>query len=142
MHYESIVHSMVEYKDRAIMAQLGTPDMKVPIQYALSYPQRIPLDTEPLDLIACGKLHFAPLDFVRFPLLKLAFDCGRAGGTLPAVLNAANEIAVSRFLRGEISFLEIEHIAERVCSLHQNTSAPGLEEIIAADTWARAIAAK
>lgn len=137
LHYESIIHSMVEYKDRAVMAQLGTPDMRVPIQYALSYPNRLPLQTEQLDLMKIGTLHFAQMDFTRYPLLKLAYDCGKLGGTAPTVMNAANEIAVARFLQGEISFLEIEQIVEKVCSLHQMKPAPCLEEILEADQWAR-----
>lgn len=137
LHYESIIHSMVEYKDRAVMAQLGTPDMKVPIQYALSYPKRLPLPTEPLDLLKIGTLHFAPLDEERYPLLRLAYQCGKQGGTLPTVLNAANEIAVARFLRREIGFLTIEKIAEYVCESHENTANPSLEAIQAADFWAR-----
>ncbi|WP_134686233.1 1-deoxy-D-xylulose-5-phosphate reductoisomerase [Brevibacillus migulae] len=137
LHYESIIHSMVEYKDRAVMAQLGTPDMKVPIQYALSYPGRMPLATEPLDLLKIGTLHFAPMDEARYPLLRLAYECGKQSGTLPTVLNAANEVAVSRFLRGEIRFLTIEEIVERVCEQHDNTSNPSLEMIQAADAWAR-----
>ncbi|UFJ42159.1 1-deoxy-D-xylulose-5-phosphate reductoisomerase [Brevibacillus humidisoli] len=142
LHYESVIHSMVEYKDRAVIAQLGTPDMKVPIQYALSYPERMPLVTEPLDLIKFGKLNFAEMDYERFPLLRLAYDCGRTGGTLPTVLNAANEVAVERFLQGEISFLAIEQIVERVCSDHHVQYDPALEEIFAADAWARREARK
>jgi 1-deoxy-D-xylulose-5-phosphate reductoisomerase len=137
LHYESIIHSMVEYKDRAVLAQLGTPDMKVPIQYALSYPQRMPLATETLDLLKFGALHFAPMDFGRYPLLKLAYDCGNQGGTHPAVLNAANEVAVARFLSGEIRFLEIERIVQRVVETHDGTTHPSLEEILEADAWAR-----
>lgn len=138
LHYESIIHSMVEYKDRAVMAQLGTPDMKVPIQYALSYPQRMPLATEPLDLVKIGSLHFAPMDETRYPLLRLAYECGKRGGTLPTVLNAANEVAVARFLRGEIGFLAIEDIVHSVCESHTNLSEPSLELIMEADKWARA----
>ncbi|MFY0542753.1 1-deoxy-D-xylulose-5-phosphate reductoisomerase [Brevibacillus sp. H7] len=137
LHYESIIHSMVEYKDRAVIAQLGTPDMKVPIQYALSYPKRMPLATEPLDLVKCSTLHFAPMDLKRYPLLQLAYECGRRGGTYPAVLNAANEVAVARFLAGEIPFLEIERIVQRVCESHHGNSHPSLEEIFEADEWAR-----
>jgi 1-deoxy-D-xylulose-5-phosphate reductoisomerase len=111
--------------------------MKVPIQYALSYPKRMPLQTEPLDLTKCAALHFAPMDFRRYPLLKLAYDCGKSGGSAPAVLNAANEIAVARFLRGEITFLAIERIVEQVCSLHKSIANPSLEEIMEADQWAR-----
>jgi len=137
LHYESVIHSMVEYKDRAVLAQLGTPDMKVPIQYALSYPHRLPLATEPLDLLKYGTLHFAPMDEARYPLLKLAYDCGKQGGTLPSVLNAANEVAVARFLRGEIHFLAIEQIVKTVCDRHQPTADPDLEAIWEADRWGR-----
>ncbi|MGC5324084.1 1-deoxy-D-xylulose-5-phosphate reductoisomerase [Brevibacillus sp. SYSU BS000544] len=137
LHYESIIHSMVEYKDRAVMAQLGTPDMKVPIQYALSYPRRLPLQTQPLDLVTCGTLHFAKMDFERYPMIKLAYECGKQGGTLPTVMNAANEIAVDRFLRGEISFLQIEELVQSICEKHVKINRPDLETIFAADEWAR-----
>ncbi|MBM7590589.1 1-deoxy-D-xylulose-5-phosphate reductoisomerase [Brevibacillus fulvus] len=142
LHYESIVHSMVEYKDGAVKAQLGTPDMKVPILYALSYPGRLPLETERLDFSKQATLHFAPMDFDRYPLLSLAYACGKTGGTAPAVLNAANEIAVSRFLQGEITFLQIEQIVEQVCQLHESVAQPSLEEILECDQWARTQAAK
>ncbi len=142
LHSESIIHSMVEYRDRAVIAQLGTPDMKVPIQYALSYPKRVALRTETLDLTKLGCLHFAKMDYERYPLLQLAFDCGRVGGTLPAVLNAANEIAVAQFLRGEIKFLAIEYIVEKVCDAHIPVENPRLEDIFAADAWARQQAMK
>ncbi|WP_301169073.1 1-deoxy-D-xylulose-5-phosphate reductoisomerase [Brevibacillus nitrificans] len=140
LHYESIIHSMVEYKDRAVMAQLGTPDMRVPIQYALSYPERVNLVSEPLDLVKLGTLHFAAMDFERYPLLQLAYDCGKAGGTHPAVLNAANEVAVDLFLKGAIRFLEIETIVRKTCEAHQGVNHPTLEEIFAADRWARSFA--
>ncbi|KQL44421.1 1-deoxy-D-xylulose 5-phosphate reductoisomerase [Brevibacillus choshinensis] len=137
LHYESIIHSMVEYRDRAVMAQLGTPDMRVPIQYALSYPGRMNLATEELDLVKLGTLHFAAMDFERYPLLQLAYECGKAGGTHTAVLNAANEVAVDLFLKGAIRFLEIETIVRKTCEAHQGVNDPTLEEIFAADQWAR-----
>lgn len=137
LHYESIIHSMVEYRDRAVMAQLGTPDMRVPIQYALTYPGRMVLDTAPLDLVKLGTLHFAAMDFDRYPLLQLAYECGKAGGTHPAVLNAANEVAVALFLQGAIRFLEIETIVRKTCEAHQGVSNPSLADIFAADQWAR-----
>lgn len=137
LHYESIIHSMVEYKDRAVIAQLGTPDMKVPIQYALSYPRRLDLKTQPLDLISCGTLHFARMDFDRYPMLQLAYECGKRGGTLPTVMNAANEVAVERFLKNDISFLQIEELVKTVCEKHDVASNPELEVIFAADRWAR-----
>lgn len=137
IHPESIIHSMVEFRDGAVMAQLGTPDMRVPIQYALSYPERLPLPARPLDLISLGALHFRPADFSRYPCLRMAYEAGRAGGTMPAVLNAANEVAVERFLAGEIPFLAIEEVIERVLSKHVGISDPTLEEIEEADRWAR-----
>ncbi|WP_031305823.1 1-deoxy-D-xylulose-5-phosphate reductoisomerase [Brevibacillus panacihumi] len=137
LHYESIIHSMVEFQDRAVMAQLGTPDMRVPIQYALSYPHRMPLMTEPLDLVKLGTLHFAGMDFGRYPLLQLAYECGRAGGTYTAVLNAANEVAVDLFLKGSIGFLTIETIVRKTCDAHKGIPNPTLDEIFAADQWAR-----
>lgn len=137
LHKESIIHSMVEFTDRAVMAQLGTPDMRIPIQYALTYPDRLPLESEPLDLIKMGTLHFAAPDFERYPCLGFAYEAGRKGGTMPTVLNAANEVAVSRFLAGEIPFLAIEDIIASVMAKHQALAAPSLDEIVAADAWAR-----
>ncbi|WCN39126.1 1-deoxy-D-xylulose-5-phosphate reductoisomerase [Aneurinibacillus uraniidurans] len=137
LHKESIIHSMVEFTDRAVMAQLGTPDMRIPIQYALTYPDRLPLESEPLDLIKMGTLHFAAPDFDRYPCLGFAYEAGRKGGTMPTVLNAANEVAVSRFLAGEIPFLAIEDIIASVMAKHQALAAPSLDEIVAADAWAR-----
>nr|WP_220186045.1 1-deoxy-D-xylulose-5-phosphate reductoisomerase [Paenactinomyces guangxiensis] len=137
IHPQSIVHSMVEFKDGAVMAQLGTPDMKVPIQYALSYPKRLPLDTPALDLVTLSRLDFRAPDFERFPCLKLAYQAGKAGGSMPTVLNAANEVAVEHFLQGNCSFLLIEEIIERVLNEHVSVSNPSLQEIQAADQWAR-----
>ncbi|OYD09477.1 1-deoxy-D-xylulose-5-phosphate reductoisomerase [Paludifilum halophilum] len=137
VHPESIIHSMVEFEDGAVMAQLGTPDMKVPIQYALSHPERLSLSAERLDLAAIGKLHFREPDFERFPCLKIAFDCGRAGGTLPTVMNAANEVAVNRFLEGGVPFLAIEEIIREVLNRHTPTARPSLDELFEADRWAR-----
>lgn len=137
IHPESIIHSMVEFQDGSVMAQLGVPDMRVPIQYALSHPERLPLNIRPLDLITIGALHFRPADFARYPCLKMAYEAGRAGGTMPAVLNAANEVAVERFLAGEIPFLAIEEVIERVLYKHDCISNPTLEAIEEADRWAR-----
>ena len=108
LHPESIVHSMVEFADNSVIAQLGVPDMRIPIQYALSYPERRPSPAPALDLAAIGRLHFRPMDFERYPCLRMAYEAGRAGGSAPVVFNAANEAAVERFLRGEIPFLGIE----------------------------------
>jgi 1-deoxy-D-xylulose-5-phosphate reductoisomerase len=142
IHPQSIIHSMVEFQDGAVMAQLGTPDMKVPIQYALSYPRRLPLQTERLDLIALSRLDFRKPDFERYPCLKMAYEAGKAGGTMPTVLNAANEVAVEFFLNGQCSFLAIEEIVERALSSHERIENPTLEEIVEADRWARAFAKK
>ncbi|WP_438432478.1 1-deoxy-D-xylulose-5-phosphate reductoisomerase [Gorillibacterium sp. sgz500922] len=142
LHAESVIHSMVEFRDNSVMAQLGNPDMRVPIQYALTYPERRPTPTEPLDLTKIGLLHFREMDYERFPLLKLAYDCGRAGGTLPAVFNAANETAVARFLNGEIPFLAIEEIIARTVEGQSREANPGLDELLEADAAARRRAAE
>ncbi|GAF12911.1 1-deoxy-D-xylulose 5-phosphate reductoisomerase [Bacillus sp. JCM 19046] len=134
IHKESIIHSMVEFVDRSVIAQLGTPDMRVPIQYALTYPERFSrLDEERLDLAAIGKLHFSEMDMSRYRCMKFAYDAGRAGGTMPTVLNAANEVAVARFLKGELTFLEIEDVIERALQAHTIQSNPTLEQIQAVD---------
>lgn len=137
LHRESIVHSLVEFDDRAIKAQLGTPDMRVPIQYALTYPNRISLQTPPLDFTKLLTLQFEPVDFDRYPALKLAYQCGQQGGTMPTVLNAANEVIVDRFLKGEIPFIEIEGRIEGILAKHTKIERPVLEEISEADEWAR-----
>jgi 1-deoxy-D-xylulose-5-phosphate reductoisomerase len=137
IHQESIVHSMVEFDDYSVIAQLGTPDMRVPIQYALTYPNRLKGPTQPLDLSTIAALHFRKMDFDRYPCMRLAFESGRAGGTYPTVLNAANEVAVERFLNRSISFLSIESILSSVLDQHQAISHPSLETIMEADRWAR-----
>lgn len=141
LHPESIIHSYVEFVDGSIIAQLGSPDMRVPIQYALTYPNRIPSPAKRLSLAEIGELHFREMDLTRFPCLRLAFECGKIGGTAPVVYNAANEIAVSRFLNREISFLHIETIIEKALEQHKVVPNPQLEAIEAADAWARAMAA-
>jgi 1-deoxy-D-xylulose-5-phosphate reductoisomerase len=137
IHPESIVHSMVEYIDGALIAQLGIPDMKTPIAYALSYPERLALDLPALDLCRLGQLHFAAPDSLCFPCLGLAYDAIRRGGTTPAVLNAANELAVDAFLHEKVSFLDIPRIIGTVVEKHTNSAATGLDQILAADNWAR-----
>lgn len=137
IHPQSIIHSMVEFEDGAIMAQLGAPDMKVPIQYALTYPKRLPLSTPPVNFAQMSRLDFREPDLERFPCLQMAYEAGRIGGTMTTVLNAANEIAVERFLAREISFLAIEQMIERALSKHVPLSNPSLEEIQEADRWAR-----
>ncbi|MDT8441239.1 MAG: 1-deoxy-D-xylulose-5-phosphate reductoisomerase [Desulfuromonadales bacterium] len=137
IHPESIVHSMVEYVDGAVMAQLGIPEMKTPIAYALSYPVRLPLDLPPLDLCRLNGLHFEEPDRERFPCLQLAYDALRTGGTAPAVLNAANEEAVAAFLEGGIGFMAIARIIASALEDHSVEPADRLDAILAADDWAR-----
>lgn len=137
IHPESIVHSLVEYVDGALIAQLGTPNMKTPIAYALSYPERLTLDLPALDLCRLRQLNFTAPDSQCFPCLGLAYDAIRSGGTTPAVLNAANELAVEAFLQEKIVFLDIPRIIGKVMAQHSNTTASSLESILAADTWAR-----
>lgn len=138
LHKESVIHSMVEYKDSSIIAQLGTPDMKVPIQYALTYPSRTEVKgSKSLDFSQLGKLHFQKMDFERFPCLRMAYQAGKAGGSATTVLNAANEAAVERFLKGEISFLAIEQLIETALDRHQVINNPDLETILAVDEMVR-----
>ena len=138
IHKESVIHSLVEYQDHAVIAQLGTADMRLPIQYALSYPERLELfNSQPLDLAAVGTLHFAPADFARYPLLGLAYEAGRKQGTMPAVMNAANEEANVAFREGKISFLDIEELVIDACRTLAFTETPSLDAIFEADRQAR-----
>lgn len=138
LHRESIIHSMVEFQDTSVMAQLGTPDMRVPIQYALTYPDRLPRpNAKRLNLAEIGKLHFQEMDYVRFRALQLAFDAGRTGGTMTTVLNAANEQAVAMFLNEEIKFLQIEEMIERAMAAHNPVATPDLETILHVDSETR-----
>lgn len=138
LHKESIIHSMIEFHDSSIIAQLGTPDMRVPIQYALTYPDRLSLrSASRLNLAEIGKLHFTEMDFARFRCLAFAYEAGRAGGTMPTVLNAANEAAVAAFLEGKITFLQIEDLIERAMSIHNRVSNPGLSDIQEVDLETR-----
>ncbi|MGN8874438.1 1-deoxy-D-xylulose-5-phosphate reductoisomerase [Pseudoflavonifractor sp. HCP28S3_F10] len=137
VHRESIVHSMVEYCDNAVIAQLGVPDMRVPIEYALTWPERGPAVAQPLDLVKCGKLTFAQPDMEAFPCLGLAMGAARTGGTATAILNGANEAAVARFLAGEIGFLDIPRLVERALERVPVTPNPTLDDIFAADQAAR-----
>jgi 1-deoxy-D-xylulose-5-phosphate reductoisomerase len=139
VHPESIVHSLVEFVDGGFMAQLGLPDMKLPIQYALTYPDRVPLSGKRLDLAAIGELHFEIPDETRFPALRLARDAGIAGRTYPTVLSAADDEAVAAFLRGALRFVDIPGVVETVLGLHDPQSVT-LETISASDDWARRIA--
>ncbi|GAE91589.1 1-deoxy-D-xylulose 5-phosphate reductoisomerase [Gracilibacillus boraciitolerans JCM 21714] len=129
-HKESIIHSMVEYADTSVIAQLGTPDMRVPIQYALTYPDRLSLPiSKKLDLIEISTLHFSKMDLKRFPCLDFAYQAGKQGGSMPTVLNAANEVAVDLFLREKITFLEIEKVIENALINHTIIPNPDLETI-------------
>lgn len=130
---QSIIHSMVEFEDGAVMAQLGTPDMKLPIQYALYYPERRYLPGERLDFEALSEIRFEKPDMETFRGLKLAYEAGRAGGTLPVVFNAANEKAVGKFLKGEISYLTIIDMIEESMKNHQRIADPTVEEILEAE---------
>ena len=136
-HAESIVHSLVEFGDGSVKAQLGYPDMKLPIQLALSYPARLQPTVEPLDLASVGTLNFSRPDLDRYPCLKLAQQAGRAGGTYPAVMAAADEVAVEAFLERRISFTEIADYVNQAMDAHRNTNNPDIEAIDAADAWAR-----
>lgn len=140
VHPQSIIHSMVEFRDGSVMAQLGIPDMRTPIQYALSYPSRWPNKLPRLDLLSAAQLTFEAPDLERFPCLGLAYQAGKKGGTMPAVLNAANEVAVARFLNNDINFLDIPRILNAVMEKHQVMDNPDLDDILAADRWAREMA--
>jgi 1-deoxy-D-xylulose-5-phosphate reductoisomerase len=137
IHPQSIVHSLVEFVDGSMLAQLSTPDMCLPIQYALTYPERVPSDRVQTNLARLGTLTFEEPDPERFPALALARRAGEVGGTLPAVLNAANEIAVQAFLDGAIGFPDISAFVDRTMNAHEVISDPTLEQILEADAWAR-----
>jgi 1-deoxy-D-xylulose-5-phosphate reductoisomerase len=137
VHPQSIIHSMVEFIDSSILAQLSTTDMCFPIQYAVTWPERVSNSLPPLDFAKLAKLEFEAPRWEDFPALNLAKEAGAVGGTLPAVLNAANEIAVSAFLEGHLSFPGIWDTVAETMSLHRTLDHPSLEEIVAADEWAR-----
>ena len=141
LHRESIVHSLVEFRDGSVKAQLGVPDMRLPIQCALTYPERLPGTPVPrLDLKRIGTLNFGVADMKQFPCLGLALEAGRRGGTYPAVLAAADEVAVQHFLAGHIRFLDIHHALDDSLSAHAGTPDPSLDQLLAADAWARSFA--
>lgn len=142
VHPQSIVHSMVEFVDGSIVAQLSTPDMCLPIQYALTYPDRAPSGRVQTDFAKLGQLTFEEPDTGRFPAIDLARRAGETGGTLPAVLNAANEIAVEAFVNQKISFPQITEAVRRTMDAHAVISHPALEQILEADAWARKTAQK
>jgi 1-deoxy-D-xylulose-5-phosphate reductoisomerase len=140
VHPQSVVHSMVEFEDGAVIAQLGVPDMKVPIQYALTYPERVKNSFEKLDLFSYGSLTFERPDTDRFPCLGLAYDAIRIGGTMPTVLNAANEIAVQKFIDGKLDFMGIPRLIESTMSAYTVKYDYSLEDVLEADKWARSFA--
>jgi len=140
IHPESVIHSLVEYIDGSVIAQLGNPDMRTPIAYALGYPERIAAGVEFLDLARLGALRFEQPDEQRFPCLRLSYDALRAGGRVPTMLNAANEVAVERFLAGELGFLQIPALIESVLDELGNGPVTGIEDVLDADREARACA--
>lgn len=140
IHPESIVHSLVEFRDGSQIAQLGLPDMRLPILYALAYPERLPSGAPPLRLADVASLHFAAPDEQRFPALRLAREAGIAGGTYPTVLSAADEVAVESFLSGAVRFVDIPAIVDRVLGRHDPSREVTVESIAAADAWARTAA--
>jgi 1-deoxy-D-xylulose-5-phosphate reductoisomerase len=142
IHPQSMIHSMVEFIDGSIMAQLSIPDMRIPIAYALSFPERIFNPGASLDLFKVGVLEFYRPDEEKFPNLQLAYKAGKAGGTMPAVMNAANEVAVHAFLEERIGFTDISKLIEEALSCHQKKEVPTLGEIMDADRWARNCASK
>lgn len=139
IHPQSIIHSLIEVQDTSVLAQLGWPDMRLPLLYALSWPDRIYTDWEKFDLVKAGNLTFREPDHHKYPCMQLAYAAGRSGGSMPAVLNAANEQAVALFLAEKIHFLDIPKLIEKVCDQHRadNNLTPSLDDILAADSWAR-----
>ena len=141
MHRESIIHSLVEFVDGSVKAQLGEPDMRLPIQIALAYPERLPnAAVSRLDLARIGELHFGAPDYRRYPALALALKAGRQGGTYPAALAAADEVAVEHFLAGHLRFIDIPRLLDDALAAHKGAADTELEAVLAADTWARAFA--
>lgn len=137
IHPEALIHSMVEFTDRVILAQLSITDMRIPIQYALTYPERLASKLPSIDFCAVKKLSFQEPDFKRFPCLGLAYRVAQEEGTMPCVLNAANEVSVEEFLKNGLDFISIPKVIEKVLSRHRNKRAPDLEDVLEADSWAR-----
>jgi 1-deoxy-D-xylulose-5-phosphate reductoisomerase len=140
IHHQSVIHSLVEFVDGSVKAQLGLPDMRLPIQYAMAHPRRLSAPVERLDLAAVGQLTFTDVDAAKYPCLALAYAAGRKGGTYPTVLNAANEEAVARFLANDLGFTQISALIDAALQAHHPTIAPSLDEVIDADAWARTFA--
>jgi len=137
IHHQSVIHSLVEFVDGSVKAQLGVPDMRLPIQYAMAHPRRLPAPAERLDLAHLAAMTFAAVDTEKYPCLELAYSAGRRGGTLPTVLNAANEIAVDRFLREDLAFLDIRVLIAAALEAHTCQLVPTLDQVLEADAWAR-----
>jgi 1-deoxy-D-xylulose-5-phosphate reductoisomerase len=137
IHPTSTIHSFVQFRDGSLLAQLGSPDMQLPILYALTYPERWNLNIDRLNIVDLGKLEFFPPDLEKFPCIKLAYRAGKKGGTAPAVINAANEIAVDLFLREKISFQDISNAIEQVLDAAEIIPKPTLEDVQKADIWSR-----
>ena len=139
IHPQSIIHSMIELTDSSVLAQMGWPDMKLPILYAMSWPNRVETKWKRLKLPEIGKLTFLDPDTSKYPCMQLAYSAGKAAGTMPAVLNAANEEAVALFLKEKIHFLNIPKVIEKTCEKHKQDlkADPQLDDVIEVDTWAR-----
>lgn len=137
IHPQSIIHSLVEYVDGCVIAQLGVPDMKAPIAYALTYPERVATGVRGLDLTAIAALNFFEPDFGRFPALKLAYRAAADGESMPAVMNAANEVAVDAFLSGKIKFIDIALLIEKTMDAHEAHDLGSIDEVLSADLWGR-----
>ncbi len=137
IHPEAVIHSMVEFRDGAILAQMGVCDMKIPIQYALTYPDRIDSGIKSPEFCKIKNLSFYNPDFKRFPCMSLAYEAGKKSGTFPSVLNASNEVCVREFIEGGIRFIDIPKAIEKIMGLHKSVKNPGLDDIIEADKWAR-----
>jgi 1-deoxy-D-xylulose-5-phosphate reductoisomerase len=142
IHPQSVVHSMVRYRDGSVIAQLGQPDMRTPIAYGLAWPDRINAGVPPLNLAQMANLHFSEPDFDRFPCLALAFEAAKLGGTAPAILNAANEVAVAAFLEQRLPYLQIANVVRKTLSAIQSVPASSIEIVLGADTEARQVAAQ
>jgi 1-deoxy-D-xylulose-5-phosphate reductoisomerase len=140
IHPQSIVHSMVRYRDGAVMAQLGIPDMRIPIAYALSYPERLDTGLAPLNLPKQGELNFLKVESKRYPALDIAYGALDKGGTVPAVLNAANEVAVAAFLEGQVGFRQVHEVSRKTIAAHESTRPRNLRQILETDRWARGFA--
>ena len=140
IHPESIIHSMIEFVDGSLLAQLSTTDMRIPIQYALTYPRRLPSPTVPLNFPQIGMLHFESVDFDKFPCLALAYTAAEVGGTLPTVLSSADEVVVRAFLNEQIGFTDIPKILKAVIDQHDVEPKPSFDHILVADRWAKSIA--